>query len=170
VGWPARVYSLGGHGYGLGPRYCCPSATYAHASGGLGSIGFFCMHIMNLCLPLPTKVDHSQIASCCQCIWPSWLPFSHHFSCIFSILIMATSELHCLSQFLKRCQPPFFMETSDSYNHYNYKRGIRSTTLSKGGGMESRWIGSCRHQPSHHQSGLRCTNIPSLLRLTTLNR
>jgi hypothetical protein len=130
----------------------------------LGQHGFFFrMHIVNLRPPLPKKVDRSQIASRCQCIWPSWPPFSRHFSHIFSILIMVTSESHRLSQFLERRQPPFFTETLDSYNHYNYKRGIRSTTLSKGGGMESRWIGSCRHRPSYHQSGLRCANIPSLV-------
>jgi hypothetical protein len=45
-----------------------------------------------------------------------------------------------LSFTISRTPLTTFTETSDSYNHYNHKRGIRSTTLSKGGGMESRWI------------------------------
>ena len=38
----------------------------------------------------------------------------------------------------------------------HYKRGIRSTTLSKCDGMKSRWITSCRH----HQV---CKYVPSLV-------
>ena len=38
----------------------------------------------------------------------------------------------------------------------HYKRGIRSTTLSKCDGMESRWIALCRH----HQV---CKYVPSLV-------
>ena len=106
MGWPAWVYGLGGHGHGLGLRYRHLSATCACTLGGSGSMGFFRMHIVNLCPPLPKKVDCSQIASHSQCIWLSWLPFSRHFSCIFSILITATSESHCLSQFLEHHRPP----------------------------------------------------------------
>jgi hypothetical protein len=125
----------------------------------LGQHGFF-LHAHRE----PLSATSQKGGSLSDCLsssmhWPSWPPFSCHFSHIFSILIMATSELHHLSQFLKRHRPPFFIETLDSYNYYNHKRGIGSTTLSKGGGMESRWIGSCRH----YQSGLRCANIPSLV-------
>jgi len=178
------VYGPGCLGHGLGLRYHHPSSTCAHTLGCLGCIGFFCTHIQvekNFCTTsqiLPKKVDCFQIAPCCQHLWLPWPPFclsaaafSATFSsqrlqnhAVFPIFLSAgmllTTFLHgdfgIALSFTFSCPPPTAFLHSDFRFPCHHKRGIRSTTLSKCDGMESRWIASHRH----HQV---CKYVPSLV-------
>ena len=155
------MYSPGGHSHGLGPRYCCPSTTHGHASGCLGCTAFFCMHIVNLCT---TSRKGGSLSDCpllstpLATFQPFLPPFQHsqqHFlHGDFRIVLSLTFSHPPLTTVLH----------SDFRFSCNYKRGIRSTTLSKCNGMESRWITSRRH----YQSGLRCANMFHLCPYTSL--
>jgi hypothetical protein len=107
VGWPARVYGLGGRGYGLRPRYRRPSTTRARAPG---CPGFFA-RMGNFESPhhFPKRVDHFQIAPHCQCLRPRFSLFFNLFSGVF---FTVTSESCRLSCFLVCHRPPFLTATS----------------------------------------------------------
>ncbi len=146
------MHGLGGCGHSLGPRYRHLSTTHGRASGCLGCIAFFCMHIVNL---HTTSQKGGSLSDCpllstpLATFQPFLLPFQHsqqHF--LHSNFRIAPSLM------FSRPLPTTILHGDFRFS-CNYKRGIRSTTLSKCDGMESRWIALRRH----HQSGLRCANM-----------
>jgi len=127
----------------------------------------FVAHTLKTSTPLLKKVDHFQIAPCCQCLWPPWLPFSLSaatFSATFSsqrlqnctifhifssASVPPTTFLHgnfrIALSFMFSHPPPTTFLHGDFRFPCHHKRGIRSTTLSRCDSMESRWIALCRH-------------------------
>ena len=164
------MYGPGCLRHGLGLRYRHLSSTCAYALGCLGCIGFFHTHTENFrttSQTLPKKVDCFQIAPCRQCLWLPWPPFclsAATFSATFSsqrlqnhavipVFLSAgmplTTFLHgnfrITPSFTFSCLPLTTFLHGDFRFPCHHKRGIRSTTLSKCDGMESRWIASRRH-------------------------